>query len=432
MTTHTVYGIRVSGDVTQGALTYEGTARFRFFVPEDFLFSFTYSNPATDGTFTNPFGIPELDDSSTDYGTSGFGALDGGAEIDEAYYYQLNYTGGGTTHLFELYNEATDITYLFAVGGTVTNLPSSQAGLDDVVSQVNASNPASTLSLPPTSPADWSNSFSSENDLVFDIAGNSETFDFGIGNDSLYVGDGDDIAFGRAGNDRIVATGGENQFFGGEGNDVMKFRGDAFGEMFGEGGDDKLIGGSGNDQLDGGSGSDIVIGLSGEDELEGSDGNDFLYGGRDNDIVSGDQGNDVVRGNLGNDQVYGNEGSDRIYGGGSNDQLFGGDGRDFLLGENGNDVLDGGTGNDNMTGGAGRDMFIFATGGGFDQILDFEDGLDSINLFDTGVSSFGDLNISAAGGGASTRIDFGGGDVLFLSGVTTAQVDSSDFIFAIG
>jgi hypothetical protein len=49
--------------------------------------------------------------------------------------------------------------------------------------------------------------------------------------------------------------------------------------LYGEGGNDLLVGGSGNDLLDGGAGNDVLIGRVGNDILNGGDGDDLLISG---------------------------------------------------------------------------------------------------------------------------------------------------------
>ncbi len=64
-------------------------------------------------------------------------------------------------------------------------------------------------------------------------------------------------------------------------------------------------------------------------------------------------------------------GADTILGGADNNRIF--CGRDA-------DRVEGGTGDDRMNGGIGADEFVFATGNGFDWIMDLEGGLDLIRI----------------------------------------------------
>ena len=104
------------------------------------------------------------------------------------------------------------------------------------------------------------------------------------------------------------------------------------------------------------------------------------------------------------DIVDGGEGCDRLYGGGGDDDLSGGAGRDKLYGDAGNDYLIGGTDNggaidlgagvydliargDKLSGGEGADHFVYATGDGFDHIIDFE-SVDVLDLLLSGGDTF--------------------------------------------
>lgn len=430
MTTYTLTGMRLTGSIDNGTLAYAGSAILTVVVPEDLLFDYRYTDPATESTFVNAFGIPEIEDLSNS-NFDGYTVLDNGVNPEEVYLYQLNATGGNTTVVIELFDEDTDVTYIYAIGGTNPTLATSQAELDAAIASFDPNGPVSTVPSPgPVSLNTWANVVVTENDLFYDDQGLDSMYSGGIGDDTFYVLDGNDTVFGGAGSDRIVATGGvDNEFFGQGGTDILKLKGNAVGSLHGGDGDDKLIGGVGDDELFGEAGSDIAIGLDGMDSISGGIGNDFLYGGRGNDTVHGDEGDDVVRGNRNNDTLYGDEGTDRLYGGGNNDQLFGGDDRDFLLGENGNDLLNGGGGNDNLTGGAGNDIFAFETGGGFDRVIDFENGLDIFDVIGTGATALGDIAVSASG--ADVRLDFGGGDVLYLVNTALGDIDAGDFLFAI-
>ncbi len=243
---------------------------------------------------------------------------------------------------------------------------------------------------------------------------------------------------GSAFDDRLIGDTGANVLTGGAGADILKGKGgnDTF---EGGDGDDILFGSDGDDVMHGGAGSDIMFALAGLDALDGGADRDFLYGGRDADIAHGGSGDDEVRGNLGNDQLFGDAGSDDLRGGGSNDMLDGGTGDDFLFGEGGADTLFGGSGNDALSGGAGmgaldglRDVFVYADaasgGGGFDRIKDWEDGIDAIDLSAFGFATFGDVSALASAASGGVRVDFGGGDVLFIEDLLLANFDAGDIL----
>jgi Ca2+-binding RTX toxin-like protein len=76
----------------------------------------------------------------------------------------------------------------------------------------------------------------------------------------------------------------------------------------------------------------------------------------------------------------GTTGKDTITGTAFDDHLFGGRRGDTIDGGAGNDRIDGGGGKDFLTGGEGADTFVFTADGRKDFILDFQDGLDLIDL----------------------------------------------------
>jgi Ca2+-binding RTX toxin-like protein len=135
---------------------------------------------------------------------------------------------------------------------------------------------------------------------------------------------------------------------GGDGNDIVRVDGTVTYplEIYGESGNDTMIGGDGNDTLSGGAGKNDLAGGNGNDRLYGSNGPDRLYGGN---------GEDRLYGNGGDDYLEGGNQADRLYGGDGNDFLFGGGSIDRLYGEAGNDILRGGLASDLLNGGPGTD-----------------------------------------------------------------------------
>lgn len=259
------------------------------------------------------------------------------------------------------------------------------------------------------------------NDTLWGEAG-ADTVLGGAGNDSILGGDGadwldgglhNDLLNGGADADRIFGGAGNDKLYGGEGNDTLD--GDAgtdllYGEagddsLLGDAGVDKLYGGVGADTLEGGDGNDLLYGEDGADSLSGGAGNDNLYGGAEADTLAGGAGNDLLYGHDGDDLLAGDAGNERLYGGAGNDALLGGDGADRLYGEAGDDTLTGGAGADQIAGGAGADLFVFLAASdstlntrGRDMVLDFETGVDQIDLsaFASGASFIGDAAFSGA------------------------------------
>lgn len=75
--------------------------------------------------------------------------------------------------------------------------------------------------------------------------------------------------------------------------------------LYGDGGNDNLIGGTGNDMLFGGIGNDTLNGNDGNDILDGGEGDDFLYGGAGDDTYNFGigYGSDVIEDNDGDNKV---------------------------------------------------------------------------------------------------------------------------------
>lgn len=159
------------------------------------------------------------------------------------------------------------------------------------------------------------------------------------------------------------------------------------------------------------------------------DGADFVSVGRDNDFVDGNGGNDIIHGGRGNDVLLGGSGSDLIFGNRDNDTILGETGDDFLHGGRGNDVINGGAGRDILAGNSGRDTFVFAKGNQVDQIVDFENGRDKIDVKDFGFANFAALSNAISGANGVSVIDLGNGDRIELVGVRSTSLDATDFIF---
>ena len=117
-----------------------------------------------------------------------------------------------------------------------------------------------------------------------------------IGDDHLsYLGTASANLFGEGGNDVLVGGAGANAFFGG-------------------GGDDELTGGSGKNTMDGGDGKDVLTAGPVGDWLDGGSGDDLLIAGSGNDTMLGGLDNDTFTWVSGN-------GSTTIDGGGGKNSL---------------------------------------------------------------------------------------------------------------
>ena len=226
-------------------------------------------------------------------------------------------------------------------------------------------------------------------------------------------------------------------------------RGNAGGNIIkGNGGGDLLSGGLGADTLDGGEGFDFadyrndgavnidllngifqgaavgdsfiaiegIVGGFGDNTIKGTDLDDEFITFSGSNTLQGRGGVDTLTGGSGQDTIIGGEGNDSIAGGIASDELSGNADADTLNGNGGGDRLNGGTGSDSLTGGAGRDTFIFnGNNSGADEILDWTDGIDTIEFNSNLVDSFADLAIAGNGTGHVTVI-FGNNSIEIFSG----------------
>jgi Ca2+-binding RTX toxin-like protein len=243
--------------------------------------------------------------------------------------------------------------------------------------------------------------------LKDNFSGNAEanTFDGGLGDDSLS---------GAGGNDTLLqqVQDGDDVLVGGDGTDTVVFSGSAAATVNlalataqGTGyGTDTL---SGIENLIGGSGADVFFGNALANVFSGNEGSDRLVGSTGNDTLSGGAANDALAGGSHNDRLYGDAGSDTLTGDSGSDVLFGGDGGDTLVG---------GLGNDTLAGGTEADVFVFATRlnkkTNLDRITDFDVTKDLFRLDNavftalknTGVLSKGAFCVGATAQDSGDRI----------------------------
>lgn len=316
-----------------------------------------------------------------------------------------------------------------------------------------------------------------------------DSLEGGDGADTLRGDAGTDIGYGADGNDELWAGGTDDAadtFIGGAGNDVMG--GGAGGDLLvgggvnegatlhllSENGDaaddgvDTLYGGDGDDTLLGGgwdesAGTDNGTFDAGEEVTSGTEGNvawagtgaDLVYGAAGADTMGGGSGDDSVNGEGGNDTIYGGSGDgadtgvndvldggsgdDVIFAGGGNDSLIGGDGADDLYSGGGDDTVDGGAGDDTLwggggddrfTGGDGADTFVFASGHGDDTVTDFSVSDDELRLVNTATDfvTAADVEAAATEQNGGLLIDLGGGDSLFLAGLSVSDIASMNLV----
>jgi len=281
--------------------------------------------------------------------------------------------------------------------------------------------------------------------LIGSISNNLDRLYGGAGDDALIasVPDipavGPSLAEGGGGRDALYSGLGNDTLFGGDGDEsgmiTVPFYAIAAG-LYGGQGSDWLDGGNGNDFLDGGAGIDVLIGGFGNDTIVVDRAGDQVFeapgGGVDTvrvaknttmDLVNGNFVEVVtlpvgtfalsahaevenfladdpalatalnltgsafanqITGNAGKNTLLGLSGDDGLFGLLGNDKLDGGTGHDKLDGRAGNDSLKGGTGKDTLTGGSGKDTFVFNTAPNkstnVDAITDFRWQDDTFHL----------------------------------------------------
>ncbi len=79
-------------------------------------------------------------------------------------------------------------------------------------------------------------------------------------------------------------------------------------------------------------------------------------------------------------QILGGPTSETLNGGTLDDIINGGRGNDILRGNGGDDILVDGRGSDRLFGGAGADTFVLVADGQLDRIMDFQVGLDRLEI----------------------------------------------------
>jgi Ca2+-binding RTX toxin-like protein len=279
-------------------------------------------------------------------------------------------------------------------------------------------------------------------ELLYDANGvlqTARTIDTTIatgGDDTITLGDGDNLVLGGMGSDTIKVGNGSNTLLGDNGTITYDTTGTAWlknatSTVTDLGGDDSItagtgtntiIGGMGSDNIASGNGTNTLLGdsgvitysaadklasitstaldLGGNDTITAGDGTNTVLGGFGSDIVTAGLGatstNIVLGGNGeilydaqgrvnsvvntdtttvtgGNDTIFGGAGNETFFGGAGNDTIFGGAGNDTIFGGAGNDTIFGGAGNDTIHGGTGDD---FINGEQGDDILDGGDGND--------------------------------------------------------
>ena len=324
-------------------------------------------------------------------------------------------------------------------------------------------------------------------DTIDGLAGN-DTIRGNGGDDILDGGSGTDNIDGGPGNDLIRVTGTEAQadtMTGGDGTDTLQIFGSSDLTLNGtspitgiemlDGGGQSIVGTTAANTIDlsifatvtnligirGLGGSDTLTGSNFADQLDGGTGIDTVHGGAGDDtiIVRGKEAvNDIMDGGNGTadrmlvdgtnnlsltdtsritgiERLEGSGGA--IVGSSSADTLdFSGiavSGISAIRGGDGADTIGGGTLDDVLTGGSGNDTFVFRidVAAGSDRITDFDVlGNDVIRL--VGFSPSSDLAAATTFDSQGALVDLseiGGSGTILLTGVTSLNYTTEDFLF---
>jgi Ca2+-binding RTX toxin-like protein len=204
-----------------------------------------------------------------------------------------------------------------------------------------------TAPVPPAPPKTMTGT--NDNDVLQPIGDDTWVVNGLAGNDTIVTGGGNDVITGGAGNDNIKSGGGD---------DVIRFSGT--GEGF-----DAIDGGAGNDRIEAGA-KGTKIGLSSVTEVETISANGFasvaIFGSTASDIL--DFSNTTL---IGITAIKSGAGNDTVYGSAGRDVILGGPGADTLRGNGGADIFD-------------YDVIAQSRPSARDKILDFEVGVDKIDL----------------------------------------------------
>jgi subtilisin-like proprotein convertase family protein len=182
--------------------------------------------------------------------------------------------------------------------------------------------------------------------------------------------------------------------------------------------------GDGNDVVVGNALNNRLLGMRGDDTLIGGPGKDRLIGGAGTDTADYSGSNRAVAVDL-----LAGQGSGGHAAGDSLaeiENLVGSAAADTLSGDDAGNRLDGRGGSDVLVGRGGADAFVFSgPGSGSDRVLDFQDGVDHVDLRGYGLS-FAGLSVYDSAGGAVVAA---AGGAMVLSGMSAALLTQDDFLF---
>ncbi|ANG63895.1 hypothetical protein A8C75_16365 [Marinobacterium aestuarii] len=173
------------------------------------------------------------------------------------------------------------------------------------------------------------------------------------------------------------------EIHGAGGNDIITLTGNSNADK-----SRRIYGEDGNDTLIGTAMADLIVGGDGNDNIKAQDGADVIFGDNEDGTGTGSDfiwatGTTLGTSGLANgfaNYIDAGAGSDQILTGEGNDRILGGAGDDFINAGGGIDTIDGGADADHIIAGTGADIVL---GGSGDDTLSWESG-DGADSFDGG------------------------------------------------
>lgn len=133
----------------------------------------------------------------------------------------------------------------------------------------------------------------------------------GRGDDNINTGQGDDVVFGGQGNDQIGGMAGRDVVMAGAGDDVIAWNDPTGDVVFGGRGKDTISGGNvAADEIHGGAGDDHIQAFA--TSPESATASDRMFGDAGDDTVVGGNAADTIEGGRGDDTLTGNGGADNF------------------------------------------------------------------------------------------------------------------------
>lgn len=288
----------------------------------------------------------------------------------------------------------------------------------------------------------------------------ADWLDGGVGADLLDGGAGRDTVDYFASSARVGIDLANGTASGGDANgdtliSIEDIRGSTFdrNELLGNGMANRIDSHGSGDLIDGRGGGDLIIAHRFDTRIFGGPGDDQIQIKRGGHTVDGGAGNDTLlvrssqnvlwevdlaqgRARQGTFDENSLNSIENVIGSPGDDIIRGDSADNIFFGTSGNDRLEGRGGDDFLVGGAGADTFVFYHNDfGEQDVIDlFEPGVDLIDLDDTEIANWNDLNASGDGDyweqvGADVVIYSSDNDTITIQNIQLTDLGQADFIF---